>query len=111
MTGSKTDLIRYRLSRSKDTFIDARILADKERWNSAINRLYYAAYYAVIALLLKYNLKPTTHNGAKTVFSEHFIKKNYTKGIWQLYSQLFTWRQKGDYDDCMILTRKCTSLF
>jgi uncharacterized protein (UPF0332 family) len=100
MTGSKTDLIRYRLSRSKDTFIDARILADKERWNSAINRLYYAAYYAVIALLLKYNLKPTTHNGAKTVFSEHFIKKEIIpKKFGKLYSQLFTWRQKGDYDD------------
>lgn len=100
MTGSKTDLIRYRLSRSKDTFIDARILADKERWNSAINRLYYAAYYAVIALLLKYNLKPTTHNGAKTVFSEHFIKKEIIpKEFGKLYSQLFTWRQKGDYDD------------
>lgn len=100
MTGSKTDLIRYRLSRSKDTFIDARILADKERWNSAINRLYYAAYYAVIALLLKYNLKPTTHNEAKTVFSEHFIKKEIIpKEFGKLYSQLFTWRQKGDYDD------------
>lgn len=100
MTGSKTDLIRYRLSRSKDTFIDARILADKERWNTAINRLYYAAYYAVIALLLKYNLKPTTHNGAKTVFSEHFIKKEIIpKEFGKLYSQLFTWRQKGDYDD------------
>lgn len=100
MTGSKTDLIRYRLSRSKDTFIDARILADKERWNSAINRLYYAAYYAVIALLLKYDLKPTTHNGAKTVFSEHFIKKEIIpKEFGKLYSQLFTWRQKGDYDD------------
>ena len=100
MTGSKTDLIRYRLSRSKDTFIDARILADKERWNSAINRLYDAAYYAVIALLLKYNLKPTTHNGAKTVFSEHFIKKEIIpKEFGKLYSQLFTWRQKGDYDD------------
>lgn len=100
MTGSKTDLIGYRLSRSKDTFIDAKILADKERWNSAINRLYYAAYYAVIAILLKYDLKPTTHNGAKTVFSEHFIKKEIIpKEFGKLYSQLFTWRQKGDYDD------------
>jgi len=100
MTGSKTDLIRYRLSRSKDTFEDARILADKERWNSAINRLYYSAYYAVIAILIKYDLKPTTHNGAKTVFSEHFIKKEILpKEFGKLYSQLFTWRQKGDYDD------------
>lgn len=55
---------------------------------------------AVIALLLKYNFKPTTHNGAKTVFSEHFIKKEIIpKEFGKLYSQLFTWRQKGDYDD------------
>ena len=71
-----------------------------ERWNSAINRLYYSAYYTVIAILLKYDLKPTTHNGAKTVFSEHFIKKEILpKECGKLYSQLFTWRQKGDYDD------------
>lgn len=70
MIGSKDDLIGYRLSRAKGTFDDAKILADKERWNSAINRLYYSAYYAVIAILLKYDFKPTTHNGVKSVFSE-----------------------------------------
>lgn len=100
MTGSKDDLINYRLSRSKDTLDDAKILADRERWNSAINRLYYSAYYAVIALLLKHDYKPTTHNGAKSIFSEHFIKKEIIpKEFGKLYSQLFTWRQKGDYDD------------
>ena len=100
MTGSKDDLISYRLSRSKDTFEDAKILADKERWNSAINRLYYSAYYAVIAILLKYDFKPTTHNGVKSEFSEHFIKNEVIpKEFGKLYSQLFTWRQKGDYDD------------
>jgi hypothetical protein len=40
MTVSKDDLIKYRLLRSKDTFDDAKILADKEKENSAINRLY-----------------------------------------------------------------------
>jgi hypothetical protein len=39
MTGSKQDVINYRLVRSLDTFDDAKILADKEKWNSAINRL------------------------------------------------------------------------
>jgi len=100
MIGSKDDLIRYRLLRSKDTFDDAKILSDKERWNSAINRLYYSAYYSVIAILLKFDFKPTTHNGAKSLFSEHFIKKEIIpKEFGKLYSQLFTWRQKGDYDD------------
>ncbi|MCX6266093.1 MAG: hypothetical protein NTW16_01865 [Bacteroidetes bacterium] len=46
------------------------------------------------------NLKPTTHNGAKSNFTEHFIKTNrIPKKYGKKYSQLFTWRQKGDYDD------------
>lgn len=100
MKGSKHDLINYRIERAKDTFDDAKILIEKEKWNSAINRLYYAAYYAVMALLLKSDLKPTTHSGAKSNFSEHFIKTELiAKKFGKIYSQLFTWRQKGDYDD------------
>jgi len=43
MTGTKRDLIEYRIKRAKDTFEDALILAEKNKWNSAINRLFYAA--------------------------------------------------------------------
>lgn len=74
MTGTKNDPINYRLARAKETFEDARLLAEKQRWNSGINRLYYAAYYAVTALLLNGGFQTTTHNGVKTKFSEHFIK-------------------------------------
>jgi uncharacterized protein (UPF0332 family) len=100
MINSRQDLIKYRLTRAKDTFEDAQILIEKNRWNSAINRLYYSAYYAVMALLLKSDLKPTTHNGAKSNFSEYFVKTRFIpKKYGKIYSQLFTWRQKGDYDD------------
>jgi uncharacterized protein (UPF0332 family) len=45
-------------------------------------------------------MKPTTHNGAKSNFSEYFIKTDIIpKEYGKIYSQLFTWRQKGDYDD------------
>lgn len=74
MNGTKEDLINYRLNRAWETYDDARILAQNHKWNSAMNRLYYAAYYAVMALLLSANLKPTTHNGAKSNFTSHFIK-------------------------------------
>jgi len=100
MTGTKDDLIKYRIARAKDTFEDAQILAEREKWNSTINRLYYSAYYAVMALLLDSDLKPSTHNGAKSNFSEYFIKTGkIDKEYGKMYSQLFTWRQKGDYDD------------
>lgn len=98
MTGTRNDLINYRIARAKDTYDDALILAEREKWNSAINRLYYATFYA--ALLLDSDLKPTTHNGAKSNFSDYFIKTGKIDSKYgKMYSQLFTWRQKGDYDD------------
>jgi uncharacterized protein (UPF0332 family) len=100
MTGTKNDLINYRIARAKDTYDDALILSEREKWNSTINRLYYATYYAVMAILLYSDLKPTTHNGAKSNFSEYFIKTGKIDSKYgKIYSQLFTWRQKGDYDD------------
>jgi uncharacterized protein (UPF0332 family) len=100
MKASREDLIKYRLLRAKDTYEDAQILADRQKWNSTINRLYYSAYYAVMALLLYSELNPSTHNGAKSNFNEHFIKtERIPIEFGKIYSQLFTWRQKGDYDD------------
>lgn len=53
-----------------------------------------------MALLLNSDLKPATHNGAKSNFTEYFIKTNkLPKEFGKIYSQLFMWRQKGDYDD------------
>jgi len=106
MKGTKEDLIKYRLLRARDTFEDAQILAERNKWNSTINRLYYSAYYAIMALLLNSDLKPTTHNGVKSNFTEHFIKTNkISKELGKIYSQLFTWRQKGDYDDMFDFNR------
>ncbi len=107
MTGDKDDLVRYRLEKAKETLEDAHLLIESKRWNSAINRLYYSAFYATIALLLNENYKTTTHNGVKSIFSEQFIKKNIIpQEFGKKYSQLFTWRQKGDYADLFDFTEE-----
>ncbi|MCF8338568.1 MAG: HEPN domain-containing protein [Bacteroidales bacterium] len=100
MTGSKNDLIKYRLARAWETLDDAKILAENEKWNSSINRLYYASFYAITALLLNSGLISKSHNGTKNLFSEYFIKTGILPIEYgKLHSQLFTWRQKGDYAD------------
>lgn len=100
MNPSISELIEYRLIRAKETFDDAEILRVNGKWNSAVNRLYYAAFYAISALLLANEISPTTHNGVKTNFSEKFIKTGLLdKKYGRIFSQLFTWRQKGDYAD------------
>jgi len=107
MIGDKDDLVKYRLERAKETLEDAQLLIESKRWNSAINRLYYSAFYAVIALLLNENHKTTTHNGVKSIFSEQFIKNNIiSQEFGKKYSQLFTWRQKGDYADLFDFTEE-----
>ncbi len=94
------EVIRYRIRRANETLNDAIFLAKEKRWNSCINRLYYASYYAVSALLLSENQNPSTHSGVKQLFSELFIKTSIiSEDFGKMHSQLFSWRQKGDYDD------------
>ena len=68
MKGSKHDLIKYRLERARDTYEDSLILRERGKWNSAINRLYYSAFYAVSALFLDSDLTQQHIQERKTNF-------------------------------------------
>jgi len=100
MKKTRNDYIKYRLERAWKTFEDAKSLADLKSWNSCMNRLYYACFYAVLALFTKYKIESHTHSGAKTQLSLHFVKTGkLDKDSGMLYGDLFDLRQKGDYGD------------
>ena len=65
MTYSQNDYIIYRIQKAEETYSDSILLVDHERYNSAVNRLYYACFYIVSALLTTKGLQASTHNGAK----------------------------------------------
>lgn len=62
------DYIKYRVDRAEITFQDAVILYNTKSWNSCINRLYYASFYMVNALLLINEIEAKTHNGVRIAF-------------------------------------------
>jgi len=98
--GSRHDYIKYRLNRADDAFDEALILAENKRWNAVINRLYYACFYSVIALLLENQIETDSHDGARNQFGLHFVKTGkIEKNFGKLFSKLFDYRQKGDYGD------------
>ena len=100
MSEIKKDYIDYRVSKSKEIFEDAILLANNRRWNSCVNRLYYSSYYLASALLYDNDIKAETHNGVKTQLFLNFVKKGkLTKESGKLYSHLFDWRQETDYAD------------
>ncbi len=94
------DYIKYRFDRSYETLQDAKLLAENKSWNSCINRLYYACYYAVNALLIKRGITAKTHNGVRTTFLNEYVKtKKINSEFGKFYNDLFDWRQEGDYSD------------
>jgi uncharacterized protein len=100
MTLKREEYIKYRFKRAEESLEDALILIEKERWNTAINRLYYSCFYAVISLLLKNGFVTRTHDGARTKFGNEFIKTGILdKKYGKIYTKLFDFRQKGDYGD------------
>lgn len=96
----RKNYVNYRLQMSIETLEAAEILIENKKWNSAINRLYYAAYYAISALLVQKEIITKTHSGVKTQFFLHYIKSGKIKlELGKLFSDLFDSRQKGDYGD------------
>jgi uncharacterized protein (UPF0332 family) len=97
---NRADYVKYRFHRAEESLDEALILADKEKWNAVVNRLYYSCFYSVIALLLKNNIETQSHDGARTQFGLHFIKTGKIDRIQgKLLTKLFDYRQKGDYGD------------
>lgn len=97
---SRKALIEYRLQRAVETLEEADYNSKGEYFNTAVNRLYYAAYYAASALMLAYGIECSTHAGIKSMLALHFIRKGLlepTHG--KTFMSLFENRQSGDYED------------
>lgn len=107
MTDKET-LFTYRLKQGEETLSDAkRMLQNKFSPRSIINRAYYAAFYAVLALFLKsdINLKTSKHAGIISIFDKDFVNagkidKQYSK----IFHKLFKARQEGDYKELVIFS-------
>ena len=97
---SPGDLVLYRLQRARQTLEDARLLANASRWNPCVNRLYYACFYAVSALLLQDGLSSSKHTGVRSLLNRHYVRTGKVpKELAQIYNDLLERRHEGDYMD------------
>jgi uncharacterized protein (UPF0332 family) len=100
MTGSRDELVEYRLERAQEALEEARLMADWGHPNTAVNRLYYACFYAVSALLLAKGLSAVKHSGIRSLFGQHYVKTGLiSKELAAFYNDLFESRQESDYED------------
>lgn len=100
MTEQDDALIAYRLQRANEALEEAHLLTDNGHTNAAVNRLYYACFYAVSALLHSRGLSAVKHSGIRSLFGRHFVKTGLiSKELAALYNDLFEYRQESDYED------------
>ena len=94
----RREVVRYWWSKAEDSLASARREFEARAYDFAINRLYYAAFYAVSAALLERKLTFKKHTGVRATFHREFIKTGLLDVKWgKLYDQLFEDRQEGDY--------------
>lgn len=97
---SAEEFITYRLNKAEEVYAAAVLLYNAGQWNSAVNRLYYACFYAASALLLKRGIGAKSHAGVLSKFSESVVRTHEMPvDEYKVYSKLLNWRTKGDYSD------------
>ena len=90
MTGDTEDLIKYRISRSRETLIEAETMIKNGYWNASVNRIYYSCFYAVSGLMLRNGIESNSHKGIRQMFGLHFVQSGL---VW--YGAVWCLRRMG----------------
>lgn len=68
------DLVHYRLQQAKESLNEAALLSEAGAYRGAVNRAYYAMFYALLALLATRGLGSSKHSGAIALFDREFVR-------------------------------------
>lgn len=103
----RQDLCNYRIDQAKETINVAKLCFENGHYKDAINRAYYAAFYAVKAVLALDNIDFKRHKDVVATFNRDYIASGvYEKEIGRLLSRLQKKRENSDYDDFYIASKE-----
>ncbi|MBN1359207.1 MAG: HEPN domain-containing protein [Sedimentisphaerales bacterium] len=103
MTPEEQALVQYRLERAQEALEEARLLFDAGHLHTYVNRLYYACFYAMSALLLTTGISTSKHTHLRAVLHREFVRTGTMPLEYgQFFDLLFNNRQKGDYSDLVV---------
>ena len=92
-------IVDLELEKANRTYDAAMIMIEKEHWESAANRLYYALFHAVNALLIHDGHQVNTHKGSHAMFGMYYIRTNkLPREYSNIYQKLESIRDESDYN-------------
>lgn len=103
-SSKKTIAVRLLLEKSDKNMEQAVRTADMGYWDLVANRLYYAVFHAVNAMLLIDGIKTGTHKGTSVQFGKSYVLSGvFSRKDGVLYGQLQTMRERADYQNVFTL--------
>ena len=95
---ARKTLIALWLEKAEESLASAQLELNAGHTNFAVNRLYYACFYAVTALLLRDGKQFVRHSAVKSEYIRTYIKSTRIDVKWnKFYQKLFDDRQESDY--------------
>lgn len=100
MKDKAIDLSIYRMQNAKDTLNAANICLEQKLYKDTINRCYYAAFYAVKAVLALEEVDFKRHKDVVAYFNKTYVATEiFSKEIGKKLGRLKQERESSDYDD------------
>lgn len=95
----RSTLVKLEIRKAQETYEEIAILTAANKWSGAANRLYYAVFHAINALLIHDGHSVNTHQGSHAIFNLYYIKTGLLpRDFGRLYNQLQTMREESDYN-------------
>ena len=102
----RKELARYRIRQAEESLDEARyLLSGGKSPRSIMNRMYYAMFYSVLALLIYEPYSSSKHSGVLSYFNKNFIRNEvFNKEMGRTLNKAFELRQREDYREYSHLT-------
>ena len=96
----RISIVRYRIESAENTLAEVETHRANGFYNTAVNRLYYACYYAATAILIANGIEVKSHDGVRMNLGKFIVQEGIlTPELGRYFSRLFSKRSTGDYDD------------
>ena len=93
-------LSSYRMENAEETLATAGDCLEKKRYRDCINRSYYAAFYAIKAVLALEEKDFKRHKDAVAYFNHHYVAEGvFSREVGKCLGRLKRKREASDYDD------------
>ena len=103
---TRLELCIYRMETAENTYRMAKLCYDNDGYRDAVNRSYYASFYALRAVLALEGVDFERHKDVVSYFNQHYVATGkFKREVGKRIGRLKTMREDCDYDDFYVIEK------